>query len=185
MSQRPWNGWCGRRALGRLLLVVVACVVWAALGRAPVALAAGFVVNSLTNDQDAAPGNGVCATAGAVCSLRAAVMEANALPGADTVTVPAGLIDLSAGGNGAAGEDGALTGDLDLNSSMTIQGAGVSATFVGRVSDRVIHVRNGAQVTLRDLTICEGFAPGTGRLGGGILIEAGAHATLINVVVGR
>ena len=50
-----------------------------ALGAGP-AEALNFVVNSTGNQVDAAPGDGVCATAGAVCTLRAAILEANAPP---------------------------------------------------------------------------------------------------------
>ena len=36
------------------------------------------------------PGDGVCADAGGACTLRAAIEETNALPGADAIVVPAG-----------------------------------------------------------------------------------------------
>jgi hypothetical protein len=42
--------------------------------------------------------DGVCATASGACSLRAAIMEANALPGADTIIVPAGTYVLALAG---------------------------------------------------------------------------------------
>ncbi|HEX4946654.1 MAG TPA: FG-GAP-like repeat-containing protein [Blastocatellia bacterium] len=48
-----------------------------------------FAVNSTGDGRDANPGDGVCATAstaGPVCTLRAAIEEANATPGLDTVT---------------------------------------------------------------------------------------------------
>ena len=47
--------------------------------------AATFTVNSTADAVDAAPGDGVCATAGAVCTLRAAIQESNAFAGTDTV----------------------------------------------------------------------------------------------------
>lgn len=47
--------------------------------------AATFSVNSSLDAGDAAAGDGVCATAGAVCTLRAAIEEANALSGTDTI----------------------------------------------------------------------------------------------------
>jgi hypothetical protein len=53
-------------------------------------LAATFTVTENTDASDAAPGNGVCATAGAVCTLRAAIEEANALGGTDTINFSAG-----------------------------------------------------------------------------------------------
>lgn len=47
---------------------------------------ATFVVNSTGDAADASAGNGVCATSGGVCTLRAAIQEANALAGTDTIT---------------------------------------------------------------------------------------------------
>jgi CSLREA domain-containing protein len=48
--------------------------------------AATFTVNSLLDTPDANTGDNVCATAGAVCTLRAALQQANATPGTDTIT---------------------------------------------------------------------------------------------------
>lgn len=45
-----------------------------------------YVVNDLGDAADASPGNDVCATAGAVCTLRAAIQEANAHAGDDVIT---------------------------------------------------------------------------------------------------
>ena len=57
---------------------------------APAAVsAATFAVGSGTDGADVAPGDGVCATGAGTCTLRAAVEEANALPGSDTVTLQA------------------------------------------------------------------------------------------------
>ena len=65
-------------------------IVWAVLALLTLLVsradAATFVVNNTGDAADAAQGNGVCATAGAVCTLRAAIQEANALAGADTIT---------------------------------------------------------------------------------------------------
>ena len=65
-----------------IVWVVVALLVLPASRSA----AATFVVNNTGDAADASAGNGVCATAGAVCTLRAAIEEANALAGADTIT---------------------------------------------------------------------------------------------------
>ena len=45
-----------------------------------------YTVNDLGDASDATPGDNICATAGAVCTLRAAVEEANAHAGADSIT---------------------------------------------------------------------------------------------------
>ncbi|HEX8155567.1 MAG TPA: Calx-beta domain-containing protein [Thermoanaerobaculia bacterium] len=44
-----------------------------------------YTVNDLGDAPDATPGDNVCATAGAVCTLRAAIEEANAHAGTDTI----------------------------------------------------------------------------------------------------
>jgi len=74
----------GAAALGALLLVPYG------------AGAATFTVNTTASAPDALPGDGVCATTlpGAPCTLRAAVEESNASPGADAITVPAGTYTL-------------------------------------------------------------------------------------------
>ncbi|HET7445498.1 MAG TPA: right-handed parallel beta-helix repeat-containing protein [Solirubrobacterales bacterium] len=48
--------------------------------------AAGFEVDSTGDQQDQTPGNGVCATVAATCTLRAAIEEANDEASADTIT---------------------------------------------------------------------------------------------------
>ncbi len=51
-----------------------------------------LTVNSVSDAPDANPGDGLCATAAAVCSLRAAITEANLHPGPDTIlfSIPGG-----------------------------------------------------------------------------------------------
>src|SRR5688572_22952303 len=85
--------------------------IGALLFAATAADAARFRVDSTADAPDLDPGDGVCATAEAACSLRAAVQEANALPGADRIRVPAGEYVLTLAGRL---EDAAATGDLDL-----------------------------------------------------------------------
>lgn len=50
------------------------------------ASAATFPVDDTGDGADANPGDGACATAGNLCTLRAAIQEANALSGDDTIT---------------------------------------------------------------------------------------------------
>ena len=54
-------------------------------GPALAALGATFTVNSSADADDAQPGDGVCATSGTVCTLRAALTEANLATGANTI----------------------------------------------------------------------------------------------------
>ncbi len=49
--------------------------------------AASFVVNSTLDTRDAVPGDGLCEDAGGNCTLRAAIDEAQAKKGPDTITI--------------------------------------------------------------------------------------------------
>jgi hypothetical protein len=65
-------------------------------------------------------------------------MEANAIAGADTITLPAGLYVLAIAG---ADEDEARTGDLDITDDLVIQGEGADRSIIdARGLDRVIDV---------------------------------------------
>ena len=54
-----------------------------------------ITVDSVNDAYDVAPGDGACASSNGSCTLRAAVDEANALPGHQTVNVPAGTYTLT------------------------------------------------------------------------------------------
>ena len=133
-----------------------------------------IVVNSTLDGVDAAPGNGVCATVGGVCTLRAAVQEANNLTGADVITLPAGTYTLTIAGTG---EFVAATGDLNVNGGLTINGAGAATTIVdGGALDGVF--RAIASLTLNDLTVQNG---NTAFQGG--CISGGSGLSLMRVRV--
>ncbi|MFN8556453.1 MAG: choice-of-anchor Q domain-containing protein [Dehalococcoidia bacterium] len=177
---------------GVLLGLLGALAVWLALGGPPLAprpaLAAAFTVTSVIDEPDATPGDGLCVSApGGVCTLRAAIMEANATAGPDIITLPVGDYPLVLTG---AGEDAALRGDLDITGDLTITGAGKAATIVRATTatdlDRVFHIRNRAKVTIQQLTIRDGLPPLPGGGDGGcILVDAGANLTLANALVTR
>ena len=66
---------------GTSVLIVVAI-----MGSAPAAAQTPtWVVNSAADGADSSVGNGICATSGGACTLRAAIQEANALAGHDTI----------------------------------------------------------------------------------------------------
>jgi len=107
-----------------------------------------FTVDSGTDAVDASIGDGVCATAGGACSLRAAVQEANRWPTDDTVLLPPSVTSsLSVTG---ASEDQAAAGDLDLTDSVTVRSTDPS--MLARVSmdtnSAVFEVHAGVHVTL-------------------------------------
>ncbi|MFQ5967888.1 MAG: choice-of-anchor Q domain-containing protein, partial [Acidimicrobiia bacterium] len=146
----------------------------AVVGVAP-AFAATFNVDSTADAVDAAPGDGICATGGGQCTLRAAIQEANALAGADTINIPAGTYTLTIAG---PGEDAAATGDLDLSSVLTLTGAGASSTIIdGGALDRVFEVSGGSSIVVSDVTIRNGAVD----LGAGVRVTS-ASLTLDRTV---
>src|SRR5262249_55811753 len=96
---------------------VVIVVAFLGVSLSAPAGAAVFTVNSTSDVVGAAPLNdGICATAynngvaNGVCTLRAAIMEANHTPGGPhTITIPPGLYALTIP---ASGMDDENTGDL-------------------------------------------------------------------------
>lgn len=112
------------------------------------------------------------------CSLREAVVAANAAFGDDEITVPSGTYTLTITGRG---ENLAATGDLDIRNSVTIRGAGARKTIIdGGGIDRVFHTpfrgtSTPFTVNIFGLTITGGAVPDAP--GGGISHDAGG-ATL-------
>lgn len=72
-----------RTVRGRILFTLAVCSLLV-LFSSP-AQAATFTVNNSGNANDNNAGNGTCATAAGVCTLRAAIQEANALAGTHTI----------------------------------------------------------------------------------------------------
>jgi len=133
-------------------------------------------VNSTLDEVDASPGDGTCASAANRCTLRAAVMEANARGGRHTINVPAGTYTLTIAG---INETNSATGDLNIRTNITIIGAGASSTMIdGNQLDRVFSSENGVRGEFRSLTIRNGKTDGSG---GGIF--ARGNLSLISVVV--
>src|SRR5437867_9244867 len=85
-----------------------------------------FTVDSPFDDVDVSPGDGLCGTSTGVCTLRAAVQEANALPGPDAVSLPEGTYELRI--KGSTGD--AASGDLDIAEDLAISGAGADTTVI-------------------------------------------------------
>jgi hypothetical protein len=146
--------------------------------------AATFVVNDPNDVQDATAGDGICATAGAVCTLRAAITEANALAGADIITLPAGTYTQTLVGS----ENLNASGDLDITSDITINGAGSGTTIIqanalpGTAVEKVLHCITAATaVFINDVTIQNGNSVGTN--GAGIRLETATTNVTFNRVL--
>lgn len=148
-------------------------------------LALDFLVNSTLDVAEATPGDGQCNPIGAVgntCTLRAAIMEANANPGAHNVFLPSGSYNLDLTG---IDEDAAATGDLDILGEIRIvNGTDNPPLVLGNFSDRVFDVHGGASLTLVNLGVANGMANAPGNVhGGGIRVNAGAELELDQVTV--
>lgn len=137
--------------------------------------AAIFTVNSPSDVVGAAPLNdGICATAynngvpNGVCTLRAAVMEANYAPGGPhTIILSPNTYTLTILPAGANDE---TTGDLNITANMNIVGESAFTTIIdgnGSVTrDRVFSISLFIAVNISGVTIRNGAAP---TEGGGIL----------------
>jgi CSLREA domain-containing protein len=171
---------------GRVLLIALG-----ALWFTGTAHAATFVVDSTTDAPDVKLGDDHCRTAMLTCTLRAAIQEADATDGADTVVVPAGRYRLSSVPSpeaGAVGETDAANGDLDITDDLTVRGGGAHDTTVdGAGLDRVFEIASGTTALITDMTITGGDATGgdTSKeigLGGGVLNQGTATLERLRIV---
>jgi hypothetical protein len=126
---------------------------------------------------DPVPGDSFCDVSsefGVQCTLRAAVMESNALPGAETITVP-----LAGSGSSAdivldiapqPGPASAAHGDLDITGPLVVDGmfnnigsASDRRRVVSETGDRIFNIAAaGDPVTIRGLQLSGGETAGSG-----------------------
>jgi hypothetical protein len=132
------------------------------------AQAAVFTVNTPSDGSfgaffDANPGDGVCETApgNGICTLRAAIHEANALAGDDTIILPPNTYQLSIN---------LIDSALIIAGNLTITGGGATTTTIrGGVESQVLVIRSGFAVNLSGITILGGGLFGSGIINGGTL----------------
>ena len=161
-----------RRRNSRPLSVVAECLE-------DRALLSAFTVNSNLDTADANPGDGIAADSLGRATLRAAIQEANALPGIDTISIPAGTYQLTLTG---FGEQQAASGDLDLNEQIIINGAGSGLTIIDGIGqDRIFDIKTGVNAQISNLRIVGGTAAAGQEDGGGIRNQG--NLTLQNVVL--
>ena len=128
--------------------------------------AADFIVNTIADEGDSNTGDGVCADADGACSLRAAVEQANATAGAQTIALPDWQIILNS--------------NLSIDHDLTITGLGAGKTVLaGNGSHGILDVASGATVTLSDLTLQAGYEASAD--GGGLHVASGGGVTLNRV----
>ena len=128
--------------------------------------AASVTVSTTTdevNGNTTSIANLIATPGGAGISLREAIIAANNTAGADIITLPAGTYTLTRVGNDSTSQNG----DLDINGSLTINGAGSGTTFVqgasdaaftGSIGDKVIGINQdgiflGLTVSISGVTI--------------------------------
>lgn len=129
--------------------------------------AAAFIVTKTADTND-----GTC---NADCSLREAVVAANALAGHDNISIPVGIYALT----GAGGENASASGDLDVTDSVSFNGSGMTTTQInGSGIENTIEVFDSAATfILTDLSV--GNADGDG------VHAAASNISLLNTVVGE
>ena len=190
--------------LGRSISTALAAVlaVLLGVGASPSALSATFVVDSTADAIDNNLEDGLCAVEGGGCTLRAAVMQANALAGADVIDLtgindPTDPILLSLSGDGPdeiwlesagaepyelGGTPDASVGDLDILEDLAIQGAGPGLTVIGwdaeATADRIFHLQAPAGVTVNMISISD-----LAVTGGSVVTDAIEHIACDNPVV--
>ncbi|MBX3439606.1 MAG: hypothetical protein KF861_19110, partial [Planctomycetaceae bacterium] len=130
-------------------------------------LLAAFTVNTFADTSDANPGDGAALDANGMTSLRAAVEEAAALAGADTILMPTpGVYSIGA--------------SLEITDDLTISGASANMVILdGGQSDRIFTIYS-STVSVSGLAITGGAAD---ALGGGGLANFGGDVTLNEVRV--
>jgi CSLREA domain-containing protein len=154
-----------------LRLILAASLLAFFLPHQRVAYSAPATIFNVTDTGDGDPG-----ACDSNCTLREAIVAANAAPGTDTINLPIGDYLLSWGGSD---EDAALTGDLDITDDLVINGAGMSTTLINAalLNDRVFTIiTETVAVTITNLTIQGASTPDTDILGGGGILSFGTLA---------
>lgn len=156
------------------------------------AAAATYTVDISDDLPDLTPQDGLCLTSNGHCSVRAAIQQANATPGYDTVQVPEGNYPLLL--DSGAGEDQGATGDLDIREPMALIGLPIPGSTLGvqltnhvltfgAQFDRVLDIDTGSVATpvrIEHVLLNFGSAHDAAG-GGGLLVRAGSAATLRDV----
>ncbi len=128
-----------------------------------------LTVDDLGDADDATPGDKTCSTSGGNCTLRAAIMEANA-----SLTCTPLTIDFSV--NGTVNLNAALP-NLD-HPNLTIDGPGASLLTVRRAAAaasefRIFTINESKTITIQKVTVSHGYFASGNNLGGGIQSNKG------------
>lgn len=147
------------------------------------AAAATFRVDTARDTVDARPGDGLCADSEGSCSLRAAILEANASGDPDTIELQAQETYTLSLDAEPGMEDQGFEDDLDVSSAVALEGHGATIQrspdppcrldgFSTAGEFRVFHILPGGRLEARGVTVRHGCADGStspGNEGGGAL----------------
>jgi CSLREA domain-containing protein len=129
-GQRRNRPGTGARIVWVVLSIVLAVIALAAAPTKHMLAAGNYVVNSNGDQADQTPGDNICKIAGSNnCTLRAAIQEANAHTGADTITFNIGSATISPNTNLPEITDGStiIRGDGNI----TLNGGNVANALYG------------------------------------------------------
>jgi hypothetical protein len=152
---------CRQRQKEKMKSVIrIICLAFTTFCLAGAVNAATFTVDSLSDIPDLIDGDGECRAFINACTFRAAIDEANTLPGDDTIILPAGTFTQ---GPPITNEDNNSGGDWDIRSNITIIGADANLTILqanaapDTATERVLHsVLSTNVVTITGVTIRNG-----------------------------
>jgi len=154
------------------VLVVVVALLFAVL-QPSILDAKTFMVNSRIDLVDSNPGDGICRGVITIvnqegqeieiplgCTLRAAIMEANAFPGADIIRIRPGTYRLNL--SGVSKEMAGAMGDLDIKGKLNISGDSEGETIIDAtaLSDRIFDIHDGSVVLASNMTLMGGAVRG-------------------------
>lgn len=155
----------------RIRVAVISIVVGGLF--APAVSAVVFNVDSFLDGIDDDLVDIACHTVADTCTLRAAVMQANMMPGDSTIVLPAGTYTLT---RLPVSPFGADNGDLNLtspsggNPTITLSGAGAATTIIdASFLDRVLRVHENRTASISGVTLRNGLA--LNDAGGGVKNE--------------
>ncbi len=139
-----------------------------------------FTVNSFDDAADANPGNTFCETApgNGICTLRAAIQEANSFPIQHNIALPAGTYLLSLG-------ELLVKENITINGTINESGQAIT-TIDGNNASRIFKVGEGTPLTLNSLKLQNGAHTADGpKSGGGAIYNEGTLSALNVTLTGN
>ncbi|MGN6184328.1 MAG: CSLREA domain-containing protein, partial [Thermoanaerobaculia bacterium] len=134
-----------------------------------VAHAATFTVNSTADAPDANAGDSVCATSGSVCTLRAAIQEANALAGTDSIffSIGSGVQTIA-----PASDLPAITGTIVIDATTQPPGGSTPRIVIDGANVRTVGIDvNNASAAIYGLDIIRFTTAGIRTLQSGDVVQ--------------